>query len=49
MPDTQDGSHPSPEPDPQRTPRPPWLTPLVLLLGLVVLMLLCVGLSVWGP
>jgi hypothetical protein len=47
--DPQDGEHPSPEPGPEHAPRPRWLAPLVLLVGLLFLMLLCIGLSVWGP
>ena len=47
--DPQDGTYPSPELGPERAPRPRWLAPLLLLLGLVVLTLFCIGLSVWGP
>ena len=40
-------SEPS-EPE-QRTGGPRWVGPLAIVVGLLLLTLLCIGLSVWGP
>jgi hypothetical protein len=45
----EDGAQPPPEPEEQRAGKPRWLAPLLLLLSLLVLVVLCIGLSVWGP
>ena len=41
---------PTPTPAPgQRRDRPVWLGPLLVLLGMLLLVALCIGFSVWGP
>jgi hypothetical protein len=42
---TSDGS----EQIPPRGGRPPWLGPVIIGAGLILLALICIALSVWGP